>query len=67
MNIPHKHNTPHKVVTISVGCHSVVPNLADYIDTQVGVLLRQTDKALYQAKSSGRNCATSLSLDCTVM
>ncbi len=67
MNIPHIHNTPHKVVTISVGCHSVIPNSADDIDSQIETLLRKTDKALYQAKSAGRNCATRLSLDCTVM
>jgi len=60
LNIPHLNNDHNKVVTISVGCHSIIPNLIDDIDTQVERLLRQTDRALYQAKAGGRNCTASL-------
>jgi len=60
LNIAHLHNEQNEVVTISVGCHSVIPNLADDIDKQIEMLLRQTDKALYKAKAGGRNCAKSL-------
>jgi len=67
LNIAHQHNDQSKVVTISVGCHSVIPNLEDDIDKQIETLLRQADKALYQAKAGGRNCAESLSIGCTVI
>jgi diguanylate cyclase (GGDEF)-like protein len=56
LNIPHQDNGPYANVTISIGCHSITPNLIDDIDSQIELLLRQTDKALYQAKEQGRNC-----------
>ena len=60
LHIPHKMNGKHDMVTISVGCHSIVPSLEQDIDSQIDNLLRQTDKALYLAKEKGRNCAATL-------
>jgi len=51
LSIPHKNNTPYGVVTISIGCCSLVP--ASGMTTQC--ILEKADEALYQAKSKGRN------------
>lgn len=49
--LPHKLNQPTGVVTLSIGLASVLPDVTDkYTD-----LIWLADKALYQAKSDGRN------------
>jgi diguanylate cyclase (GGDEF)-like protein len=50
MGLKHERN-PHKVVTISVGCHSTVPQR--FVSSET--LVEEADKALYLAKKSGRN------------
>lgn len=49
--IPHSGNS-HAVVTVSIGCATQKPG-QDSVYTE---LLRAADRALYQAKSAGRNC-----------
>ncbi|WP_413112047.1 GGDEF domain-containing protein [Thaumasiovibrio sp. DFM-14] len=51
LSLPHPNKG--KVVTISVGSATITPQLGQ----QPHTLYEQADKALYQAKSSGRNCA----------
>jgi diguanylate cyclase (GGDEF)-like protein/PAS domain S-box-containing protein len=48
--IPHA-NSPHEVVTVSIGCATCVPTDA----SSVTALLDTADAALYAAKSAGRN------------
>jgi diguanylate cyclase (GGDEF)-like protein/PAS domain S-box-containing protein len=49
--IPHS-ASPHRIVTISIGCATVLPQIGESaVD-----FLEIADKALYQAKGSGRNC-----------
>jgi diguanylate cyclase (GGDEF)-like protein len=50
MNIPHEHNG-HGRVTVSVGAAAFDPSSAETI----GELFERADKALYAAKSAGRN------------
>jgi diguanylate cyclase (GGDEF)-like protein/PAS domain S-box-containing protein len=40
------------IVTVSVGCHTMVPQRGLFSN----MLIDRADKALYQAKGSGRNC-----------
>ena len=46
-------NNPPGVVTVSVGCATLVPQFGQHVD----VLIDHADRALYQAKRSGRNRA----------
>ncbi len=43
--------SPHKVATVSVGCATMIPS----VRSEISVLMRMADAALYQAKSDGRN------------
>jgi diguanylate cyclase (GGDEF)-like protein/PAS domain S-box-containing protein len=52
--IPHSSN-PFGVVTVSVGCATVVPQLGQHTE----FLIERADNALYQAKRTGRNRACS--------
>jgi len=49
-NIPHQAN-PHGMVTVSIGCATVVPSLGKHALS----LIELADKALYEAKRRGRN------------
>ena len=51
LNIPHESSLVSPRVTISIGVSSIVPSFDDSIE----LLLQTADKALYQAKNSGRN------------
>lgn len=55
LNITHEHNSNFGFVTISVGCHSIIPNIEENDNLQIRTLLLQVDQALYQAKERGRN------------
>ena len=55
LNIPHEQNSNFGIVTISVGCHSIIPSLDERDNVQIKTFLLQVDKALYQAKELGRN------------
>jgi diguanylate cyclase (GGDEF)-like protein len=46
---------PHQVVTVSIGCATMVPHL----ETALTELLAAADGALYGAKNDGRNCVRS--------
>ena len=55
LDIPHQHNAEFGVVTISVGCYSIIPSVEESNNVQIKSLLLKVDEALYQAKESGRN------------
>lgn len=55
LNIAHQQNEKFGVVTISVGCHSIIPNVDEKDNVQIKKFLLQVDEALYQAKELGRN------------
>jgi diguanylate cyclase (GGDEF)-like protein/PAS domain S-box-containing protein len=48
--VPHE-TTPARIVTISIGCATLIPNL----DQSEQTLVELADKALYSAKNAGRN------------
>jgi diguanylate cyclase (GGDEF)-like protein/PAS domain S-box-containing protein len=52
-------NTPHDVVTISIGCATLVPQRS----TACTWLVERADDALYLAKSAGRNCIKTAIVD----
>jgi diguanylate cyclase (GGDEF)-like protein len=49
--LPHAQNSPHQVVSASIGVASVIPNP----DLSISDLIATSDRALYQAKAAGRN------------
>lgn len=51
LNMEHKSSPMAEVVTLSLGVATLIPD----IDSQPSVLLEAADRALYQAKGSGRN------------
>jgi diguanylate cyclase (GGDEF)-like protein/PAS domain S-box-containing protein len=54
LGIPHEKNAPWKVVTVSMGVATFSGNeTAEYLETD---LLEAADRAMYQAKATGRNC-----------
>lgn len=59
MQLPHEGSQIAKVVTISVGVSTCTPESGWASD----ILIKQADKALYQAKEQGRNRAFSLHCD----
>lgn len=52
LQIPHQFSNPFSVITLSIGVTTLYPS-RDYSPEQ---LIAKADKALYQAKHSGRNC-----------
>lgn len=61
LKIPHESSKVGEVVTISLGVASIIPSE----DNNVVELLHQADKALYQAKNSGRNVVGCITLEST--
>ena len=59
-NLPHNTN-PLGIVTISIGCATVVPRLGQHAT----VLMQRADEALYAAKNAGRNKVCSADADLT--
>lgn len=53
LHIAHQKSMVSEYVTISLGVHSLIPNS----ESSPELLIALADKALYQAKAEGRNCA----------
>jgi len=58
MGIPHANTTTGSCVTASFGVSAIIPG----DDTAFRILIQQADRALYQAKESGRNCTRAIPL-----
>lgn len=54
--IPHSANAQFGIVTLSVGCHALVPSMT----TGAESVIDDADRALYMAKGQGRNCLVRL-------
>jgi diguanylate cyclase (GGDEF)-like protein len=59
LRIPHEKSPVSSVVTLSIGVASAIPGSEDYQEAEF--LTRDADRALYQAKSEGRNRAVAFS------
>lgn len=53
LKLPHEKSPVSDVLTVSIGVASAIPGQGDYAESEI--LLRHADRALYQAKSDGRN------------
>lgn len=53
LEIPHDNSPVNSFVTVSLGISTIIPSAKDSLDD----LFYSADKALYQAKAAGRNCA----------
>ena len=51
LEIPHERSTISKIITVSIGVATVLPDLKSGPE----YLLKSADQALYRAKNSGRN------------
>jgi diguanylate cyclase (GGDEF)-like protein/PAS domain S-box-containing protein len=51
LGLPHQASPTSSWVTVSLGCHSIIPDKS----TETTELIHSADKALYRAKTSGRN------------
>ncbi|MGA9378056.1 MAG: diguanylate cyclase [Phormidium sp.] len=63
LKISHAGSTVSQYVTISIGITSIVPNHRSW----PAKLIEAADKALYQAKQVGRNCAIGLRVESTTV
>jgi len=52
LKMPHSASRIKDIVTASFGVASIIPSK----DKTADILIKQADKALYKAKSAGRNC-----------
>ena len=59
LNIPHEKSCIASVVTVSIGCSTMVPTVGTYMEE----LVELSDKALYDAKNSGRNKISMIKVD----
>lgn len=53
LQIPHAKSSASNMITLSIGVASAIPGEEDYAEAEF--LIRDADRALYQAKSDGRN------------